>query len=93
MNSFAPCLDVSEVYFREIVRPIIEENFPGLRYTAALIGSGSEVLGLDTEISSDHDWAPRAFIFVSDSDYLALGKKIEDVIVRKRPKTFKGYSH
>lgn len=32
----------------------LETNFDGLEYTTALIGQGSEVLGFDDEMSSDH---------------------------------------
>ncbi len=92
MKKFIPCLDVSGDYFQEIVRPIIDREFPGLKYTAALIGSGSEVIGMDTEISSDHDWAPRVFIFISEAEYSRIGTVLEEAITRQRPESFKGYA-
>ena len=32
-----------------------------------LLGGGSEVLGLDTDLSADHDWGPRVTLFVEAS--------------------------
>lgn len=39
--------------------PGLDAEFPDLAYDAALIGSGSEVSGFDTPLSSDHHWGPR----------------------------------
>ena len=51
-----------------MVRPLLDEAFPGLRHCAARLGEGSEVLGFDTERSTDHDWGPRLQIFLADGD-------------------------
>lgn len=40
----------------------------GLRYAAARVGTGSEVLGWDDAMSQDHDWALRLQLFVSEAD-------------------------
>jgi hypothetical protein len=60
-TGFISGLDLSEAFYRETVEPIIRQGFPRLCYAAALIGSGSEVLALDTEtqrcrqiITGDH---------------------------------------
>ena len=63
---FIKGLDLNRGYYRDIVKPILEQHFPGLPYTAALIGYGSDVLGMDTAISMDHNWGPRMLIFVDD---------------------------
>ncbi len=63
--SFVPGLVLAEGFFQEEVRPILEANFPNLKYSAALIGHGSEVLELDTEMSADHHWGPRVMLFLS----------------------------
>jgi len=64
MNShinFIPGLELSRRFYWEAVRPVLDAEFPGLRHSAALIGTGSEVLGFDTPMSSDHHWGPRTF--------------------------------
>lgn len=59
---------LSEMFYREAVKPLLNSDFPRLSYSAALIGNGSEVLGYDSEISRDHDWGPRLMLFLRDSD-------------------------
>jgi hypothetical protein len=68
LMDFIPGLELSERFFHEIVEPALAGAFPGLRYGAALIGYGSEVLGYDTPMSTDHNWGPRLLIFVSAAD-------------------------
>src|SRR5687767_12961408 len=51
---FIPGLRLSELFFQQEVRPILDKHFPPLRYSAALIGWGSEVLGVDTPLSRDY---------------------------------------
>ena len=52
--AFIPGLALSSAFYTEIVAPILADAYPRLRYSAALIGYGSEVLGYDTARSTDH---------------------------------------
>ncbi len=89
---FIPGLELSRRYYKEVVKPILDEEFPNLKYSAALIGWGSEVLGYDTEISADHHWGPRLLIFLSEPDYSEIKDKIEKTLSLKLPYEFLGYS-
>lgn len=91
-NKFVPGLKLSKLYYQEIVKPILDKEFPDLKYSTALIGWGSEVLGYDTKISSDHHWGPRLLIFLAESDYLDLKDKVSKVLSEKLPYEFMGYS-
>ena len=73
---FIAGLDLSEALYEEAVRPLLVEHFPGLAYSAALVGPGSEVLGFDTEQSADHNWGPRLLVFLSDADLAAYGELV-----------------
>jgi hypothetical protein len=68
MSDFIPGLELNHIFYIEAVKPILDREFPDLQYSAALIGSGSEVLGFDTEMSSDHHWGPRVMLFFADED-------------------------
>ncbi len=81
-----------EKFFFQIVQPIIYNKYPKLRYGAALLGSGSEVLGFDDEISRDHDWGLRLFLFLDPAEMHSVRHSL-DVILRKQlPPVFMGHS-
>src|SRR5262249_1441498 len=46
----------------EVLAPILATEFPTVGYSAALIGSGSDVLGYRTLESADHAWSPRVLL-------------------------------
>jgi len=89
---FVPGLDLAESFFYEVVRPILDACFPGLPYSAALIGGGSEVLGFDTEMSTDHHWGPRVMLFLRPEDWRPRRKDVHDLLALKLPVAFRGYS-
>lgn len=74
-------IELSQAYYEEVGRPILEKNFPNLfkQMTIALIGMGSECYGLDDVISQDHDFYPRFLIFVEDNLDSQLFAKIQKV--------------
>ena len=90
-TAFIPGLKLSEDYYKEIVRPIMDSAFPGLAHAAGLIDGGSEVLGLDDETSMDHDWGPRLMFFLSEPDYARYSNQIKQVLALQIPCEFKGY--
>ena len=92
MTEFIPGLELSHCFYKEAVKPIIEEHFSGLKYSAALIGYGSDVLGFDDPISTDHEWGPRLLLFLSEEDYKKYEAAIDETLSRKLPYTFKGFS-
>lgn len=89
---FIPGLDLAEAFFHEAVEPVLARAFPELRYTAALIGPGSEVLGFDTAMSTDHGWGPRTLLFLPDEELARSGPAIHQVLGEQLPRTFRGYS-
>ncbi|MFY1615491.1 DUF4037 domain-containing protein [Micromonospora sp. WMMD736] len=70
--AFLPGLVLARRYHDEVVAPILRGRLPGLRYAAGLLDGGSEVLGLDTARSTDHDWGPRVQVFVGPADVAAI---------------------
>jgi hypothetical protein len=74
------------------VRPLIDKQEGILPHTAALIGSGSEVLGFDDAMSSDHHWGPRVMIFLQPGDHAARAVALSEMLAEELPYTFGGYS-
>lgn len=62
-------LDLSRRFYDTLVAPIIADALPELRYAAARLGDGSEVLGFDTEMSADHNYGPTVQIFLDRADF------------------------
>src|SRR5215218_5944287 len=91
MPEFVKGLELSGLFFEEAVRPALAAEFPALRYAAALLGAGSDVLGFDTEMSSDHEWGPRVDLFVGKEDYEHEGAAIEESLRQRLPHRFRGY--
>lgn len=75
---------MSRAFYHEVVRPLLG----GAPHGAALIGQGSEVLAFDTERSVDHDWGPRALIFVEPDAVGEVRARVASVL----PAYFRGYA-
>jgi hypothetical protein len=41
---FIPGLQLAGEFYAEVVRPLLADEYPGLRYSSGLLGPGSEVL-------------------------------------------------
>jgi hypothetical protein len=91
MPDFIPGLELSRLFYLEAVRPVLDADFPGLSHSAALIGGGSDVLGFDTAMSSDHDWGPRVTLFLREEDCERHGEAIRETLRRRLPRRFRGY--
>ena len=61
MTQFVPGLDLARRFYEDWAAP----RLAGVAHAAALIGDGSEVLGYDTVLSTDHDWGARIQIFTA----------------------------
>jgi hypothetical protein len=60
--TFVPGLELAESLYTEVIGP----RLAGVAHSAALIGTGSEILGYDDIRSTDHGWGPRLQVFVED---------------------------
>lgn len=87
-----PGLRLCRAFYAEVVQPLIAETCPGLRYAAARVGPGSEVLGFDTPRSVDHDWGPRLELFLSPEDVQRHGERLSTVLAHRLPTSFRGWS-
>ena len=88
---FVAGLELSRDFYWRAVRPVLESQAPQLPHAAALAGPGSEILGFDTERSTDHDWGPRVLLFLRPDDLTAHGDRLDALLSRELPPTFAGY--
>ena len=86
-----PGAGLCQRFYWQAVRPILEAHFPGLPHAAALIDSGSEVLGFDDAQSTDHHWGPRALLFLGEADHHPHAAAIHDALAQALPYEFEGY--
>ena len=63
-------LQLSRLFFEEIGRPSLEQNFGNIldELAAGLCGEGSECFGYDDDVSRDHDFLPCFDIWVKNRD-------------------------
>jgi hypothetical protein len=92
MPDFIQGLELARLFYLEAVKPLLQSELPHLQYSAALLGSGSEILGFDTEMSTDHHWGPRVMLFLSDEDHQRYAPVIHEKLRAGLPTKFLGYS-
>lgn len=90
--TFIPGLELARRFYAEAVAPILGRSFADLEHSAALIGPGSEVLGFDTVMSTDHGWGPRVQLFLREKDHRRLAASIRSSLAEELPTSFLGYS-
>lgn len=91
MCTFIKGIELCEAFFHDLAKPILDANFPNLQYSAGLIGYGSDVLGYDDAVSTDHMWGPRFYLFLEQED-IEMKEQIFHVFSENLPYTYKGYS-
>ncbi len=91
MPPFVPGLQLAHDYWFEVVAPILDSNVAPSDRAAALIGDGSDVVGFDTEQSTDHGWGPRLDVFLDDDTDDALIPELTRAVDDALPDTFRGY--
>lgn len=91
MPDFIPGRELCESFFSEVAEPILRNHYPQLAYTAGLLGYGSDVIGYDDAMSTDHMWGPRFYLFVREEDF-ALKPQVMATFAREFPYEYRGYS-
>jgi uncharacterized protein DUF4037 len=82
VTDFVPGIELNRRFYDVVVGPIMA---PWV-HSAALLGWGSDVLGYDTERSTDHGWGPRLTVFVEPHDVEAARAAVDTEL----PESFAG---
>jgi hypothetical protein len=80
---FSPNLELNRRFYDEVVGPALGD----VPHAAGRLGTGSEILGFDTEQSTDHGWGPRLDLFV-DGDAIGPARAAVEAAL---PETFEGW--
>jgi len=92
MTRFVKGLELCESFFNEIAKPTLSTNFPSLRYSAGVIGYGSDVIGFDDEMSTDHMWGLRFHLFLPEEDFNLWKDQIAVAFSAGFPYEYQGFS-
>ena len=90
MNRRSAGLRLSEEFYRACVAPAIAAEFPRLPHAAGLMGRGSEVLGYDDSMSTDHTWFARVTVFVAGEVLVEQGESVQAQLTARIPDLFEG---
>lgn len=75
--------DLCAGFYHDVVAPLVATQ----PHSAALFGEGSEVLGFDTERSTDHAWGPRLQLFVRTDSV----DSTQQILTEHLPETYRGW--
>jgi hypothetical protein len=78
---------LSRAFHQDVVRPILQRRWPGMLYTAGRLGQGSDVLGLDDAMSTDHDWGLRLTVLVQEEQCALVWQALDAEL----PGTYRGF--
>lgn len=88
-------LELSEAFYEEYGKPMLERDFPHLlpHLAVAFCGAGSECLGFDDACSRDHDFEPGFTVFLPDEDRVSRRDAfLLERAYAKLPTSFKDYA-
>ena len=84
-------LQLSELFYQDAVKPIMDAHWSALAYSAARLDYGSDVLGFDTPQSMDHEWGPRLTLFLTEVDHKSYREEILQLLSVKLPYEIHNY--
>lgn len=86
-------LSLCRAYYEEVVRPMLEKEFPEYlsRIAAGLAGEGSDCLGYDDAYSRDHDWGPDVCLWLTEETYQEIGERL-NACYQALPGEFRGFA-
>ena len=84
-------LELARRFFAEAVEPLVASVAPDLRFSAGLLGDGSDVLGYDDDVSRDHGWGPRCQLLLDRERRPETVTALDDAFTTRLPLRFLGY--
>lgn len=87
-------IDISREFFGEVVRPVLEKQYPAAtaRTAFGIFGYGSEVLRLDDELSRDHHWGLRIDALMPVDVFETRRHEMLTALSAALPATYRGHA-
>ena len=82
MAAFIAGLVLARGFYTDVLEPLMK-----VPHTACLLGEGSEVLGYDSQRSTDHEWGPRVQLLVRAEDV----EQVRAAVANGLPEHYEGY--
>ncbi|WP_291578981.1 DUF4037 domain-containing protein [Clostridium sp. UBA6640] len=90
-EEFIPGLELNKGFYFDIVKPLLDKKFSNVKYSAALMGHCSDVLGFDDYKSTDHVWGPRLQIFLEENNFNEIKRELDDFFKYNLPSQYRGF--
>lgn len=87
-------IEVSRRFFEQVVRPLLEREFPeeARLMACGAFGYGSECLGMDDEVSRDHHWGLRVDALMPDALFRSRAQEVLARVGKGLPESFEGFA-
>jgi hypothetical protein len=80
---FVPGIELARGFYEDVLAPALGST----PHSAARLGAGSDVLGFDSERSTDHGWGPRSQLYVRPEDVAGVEVSVSAAL----PETYRGW--
>jgi hypothetical protein len=85
-------LEMARSYFTEWGLPFIKQHFPSIsERVAAGIWRGSQSLGADDALSSDHGWGAAFTLLLTEQDFQETAERLDQALQKNAPAEWKGF--
>ncbi len=85
-------LEMARSYFTEWGLPLLQQHFPAIsERVAAGIWRGSQSLGADDALSSDHGWGAAFTLLLTEQDFQSIAERLDQALQKNAPAEWKGF--
>lgn len=85
-------LEMARSYFTEWGLPFLHQHFPAIsERVAAGIWRGSQSLGADDALSSDHGWGAAFTLLLTEQDFQLTAERLNQALQKNAPAEWKGF--
>jgi len=71
--------------------PFIQQNYPNLKFSSGLMTAGSQMLGYDDIVSTDHGWGAGSMLFLKDDEF-HMKDELADAFEKNLPSEYNCFS-